>query len=72
MGEELLYKNHTRRWMHNFDANESGLRSLAKHLLCLADTEVPVHYHIHLDESNSLEDGSFRINNREKLILRLH
>ena len=39
-------------------ANQNGLGSLAKHFLCLADSRVPLHNHIHLDDSNSLEDGS--------------
>ncbi len=39
-------------------ANNEGLRSLANHLLTLAQTEVPVGTHIHLDEHNSLEEGS--------------
>jgi hypothetical protein len=38
--------------------NPSGLRSLAKLLLTLAQENVPVHHHIHLDDSNALEDGS--------------
>jgi hypothetical protein len=39
-------------------ANRAGLVSLARHLLVLAQPEVPSGAHIHLDESNSLEDGS--------------
>lgn len=39
-------------------ANSEGLLSLAKHLLTLAQNEVPVGAHIHLDEYNSLEEGS--------------
>ncbi len=42
-------------------ANANGLKSLAKHLLCLADAEVPMHHHIHLDESNSLEERSIEL-----------
>lgn len=42
-------------------ANEKGLRSLAKHFLCLANSKVPIHSHIHLDDSNSLEDGSVEL-----------
>ena len=38
--------------------NRAGLISLARHLLTLAQIEVPDGYHIHLDENNSLEDGS--------------
>ncbi len=39
-------------------ANAAGLRSLARHLLCLADNQVPLGRHFHFDDSNSLEDGS--------------
>ena len=39
-------------------ANREGLLSLANHLLNLAQTEVSCGTHIHLDEYNSLEDGS--------------
>ena len=39
-------------------ANNEGLISLARHLLTLAQNEVPVGTHIHLDEYNSLEEGS--------------
>lgn len=39
-------------------ANSEGLISLAKHLLTIAESEVPKGTHIHLDEYNSLEDGS--------------
>ena len=39
-------------------ANSAGLRSLARLLLTLSQDGVPVHHHVHLDESNALEDGS--------------
>lgn len=39
-------------------ANKSGLISLARHLLTLAQDSVPKYSHIHLDEYNSLEEGS--------------
>lgn len=39
-------------------ANKEGLKSLANHLLNLAQDEVPIGYHLHFDENNSLEDGS--------------
>lgn len=39
-------------------ANNEGLISLARYLLTLAQNEVPVGAHIHLDEYNSLEEGS--------------
>ena len=37
-------------------ANEDGLRSLASHLLVLAEEDPGSH--IHYDEGNSLEEGS--------------
>lgn len=42
-------------------ANELGLISLARHLLTLAQKGVPSGRHLHLDESNALEDGSCEI-----------
>ena len=42
-------------------ANKEGLESLANHLLSLAQNEVPVHTHIHLDENNGLESGSINL-----------
>ena len=39
-------------------ANSAGLVSLANHLLNLAQIDVAVGTHIHLDEDNSLEVGS--------------
>ncbi len=39
-------------------ANKEGLISLANHLLNLAQTEIPAGTHLHLDDTNSLEDGS--------------
>ena len=39
-------------------ANGRGLKSLASHLMALAEDGVPSGYHIHLDDLNSLEDGS--------------
>jgi hypothetical protein len=39
-------------------ANVEGLVSLARLLLTLAQPNVPVGVHIHLDQSNSLEGGS--------------
>ncbi len=42
-------------------ANSSGLVSLARHLLTLAQQNVPINTHIHFDESNSLEDGSINL-----------
>lgn len=40
------------------EANAEGLTSMANHLLNLAQTDVPSGTHIHLDENNSLKDGS--------------
>lgn len=42
-------------------ANQAGLVSLARHLLVLAQAGVPTGHHIHLDESNALEDGSHQL-----------
>jgi hypothetical protein len=39
-------------------ANKSGLISLARHLLTLAQDNVPAGSHFHLDQFNSLEEGS--------------
>jgi hypothetical protein len=39
-------------------ANKAGLFSLANHLLNLAQEEIPIGYHFHFDEGNSLEEGS--------------
>jgi hypothetical protein len=39
-------------------ANREGLLSLANHLANLAQNECPPGTHVHLDDSNSLEDGS--------------
>jgi len=38
--------------------NKAGLTSLATQLLSLAQDTVPIGYHIHYDEYNSLESGS--------------
>lgn len=42
-------------------ANKEGLISLAKHLLTLAQVEVPTGSHIHLDDINSLETNSVEL-----------
>lgn len=42
-------------------ANKEGLRSLAKHLLTLAQNEVPADSHLHYDDFNSLEEGSCEV-----------
>ncbi|MBR0490515.1 MAG: hypothetical protein IJJ82_00515 [Clostridia bacterium] len=38
-------------------ANKEGLLSLANHLVNLAQYDIPVGSHIHLDQYNSLEKG---------------
>lgn len=40
------------------EANAAGLRTLASHLLTLAQDGVPDGSHLHLEDSNGLEDGS--------------
>ncbi|MFF4231189.1 hypothetical protein [Streptomyces sp. NPDC001820] len=40
------------------EANAAGLRTLAGHLLTLAKEGVPDGSHLHLEDSNGLEDGS--------------
>ena len=42
-------------------ANRDGLVSLARHILLLAQDDVPSGCHFHLDEYNDLEDGSFEL-----------
>ena len=42
-------------------ANKAGLISLAKHMLTLAQDDVPIGHHMHLDEYNSLEEGSIEL-----------
>ena len=42
-------------------ANSEGLVSLARHLLTLAQNNVPEYTHLHLDEYNSLESGSIEL-----------
>lgn len=39
-------------------ANREGLISLANHFLNLAQVTIPIGYHLHLDEHNSLATGS--------------
>ncbi|MET8538035.1 hypothetical protein ABZV67_41565 [Streptomyces sp. NPDC005065] len=45
------------RWIR-VEANAAGLRTLAGHLLTLAQDGVPDGSHLHLEDSNGLEDGS--------------
>ncbi|MFF9840670.1 hypothetical protein [Streptomyces sp. NPDC013740] len=40
------------------EANAAGLRTLAGHLMVLAGDGVPDGAHLHLEDSNGLEDGS--------------
>ncbi len=42
-------------------ADKGGLISLARHLLTLAQDEVPQGVHFHLDEYSALEDGSIEL-----------
>ncbi|MBQ8833493.1 MAG: hypothetical protein IJ001_12630 [Oscillospiraceae bacterium] len=42
-------------------ANAEGLKSLASLCLTLAQETVPEYSHVHLDEFNSLEDGSVEL-----------
>lgn len=43
------------------EANRAGLLSLARHLLLLAQEDVPNGSHFHLDAFNSLEDNSVEL-----------
>ena len=52
----------------SIEANTEGLVSLANHLLNLSQSSVPIGTHLHLDEYNSLEEGSLDLNNRKDLI----
>ena len=45
----------------SIEANKEGLISLARHLLELAQEEVPEFEHIHFDEYNSLDDNSVEL-----------
>ncbi|WP_329016809.1 MULTISPECIES: Imm32 family immunity protein [unclassified Streptomyces] len=40
------------------EANAAGLRTLAGHLLTLAQAGTPDGAHLHLEEHNGLEEGS--------------
>ena len=42
-------------------ANKEGLISMARHFLNLAQDHFPSGYHLHLDEHNSLEEGSLEL-----------
>lgn len=42
----------------SIEANTEGLVSLANHLLNLSQSSVSIGTHLHLDEYNSLEEGS--------------
>ena len=43
------------------EANEAGLKSLANHLLNLAQDDVPKGHHLHFDAYNSLESDSIEL-----------
>ncbi|MFH8764685.1 hypothetical protein [Streptomyces althioticus] len=43
------------------EANAAGLKTLAGHLLTLAQDGTPDGAHLHLEEGNGLEDGSARL-----------
>ena len=64
-GLQLIWENNSVIEVQNegnevkISANNEGLLSLAKHLLTLAQKEVPIGAHIHFDEYNSLEEGSY-------------
>ena len=45
----------------NIQANKEGLVSLANHFLNLAQDAIPNGHHLHLDEFNSLEQGSIEL-----------
>ncbi|GAA1225556.1 hypothetical protein GCM10009665_14990 [Kitasatospora nipponensis] len=40
------------------EANAAGLRTLARHVLTLAEAGTPDGSHLHLEDSNGLEEGS--------------
>ena len=43
------------------EGNAEGLETLARHLLTLAQPGVPSGSHLHLEDSNGLEDGSLAL-----------
>ncbi len=55
-GFEILVENHDGQIV--IKSNREGLISLAKQMLALSEENVPTGTHIHLDEFNSLEEGS--------------
>ena len=56
--EDFLISVETHGPQVHIRANPAGLRSLARHLLCLAQDGIPQGRHFHLDDLNSLEEGS--------------
>ncbi|WP_276090969.1 hypothetical protein [Pedobacter sp. JY14-1] len=71
---EYVDQGLTSEWQYGFEikvgvndgeviisANKAGLISLAKQMLSLAQDAVPVGYHMHYDEYNSLEEGSVEL-----------
>lgn len=45
----------------SLQANRAGFVSLARHLLTLAQDDVPEWCHVHLDETNAFEMGSLEL-----------
>ena len=65
MGKGLRDLHQCSRKRSYYKGEKSGLISLARHLLTLAQDSVPKHSHIHLDEYNSLEEGSAELINQK-------
>ena len=59
--ENFAIKTSTEYNAITIEANRAGLLSLARHLLLLAQDEVPNGSHFHLDDYNSLEDNSVEL-----------
>jgi hypothetical protein len=66
-GLELVWENDARiKLEKRFEwvvliANAAGLRTMASHLLSLAETGVTSGHSLHLDDSNGLEPGSIGV-----------
>ena len=56
--EDFMIEVHSRNDEVVITANRAGLVSLARHLLELAQVEVPPGSHFHLDDSTGLEENS--------------
>jgi len=61
MGSRFFIECNSKNSAIHIRADTPGLVSLAKHILELAQKDVPPGAHIHLDEFNSLEEGSAEI-----------